>query len=96
MDPDSGFESVDVPRRLKSWADKFSSERLTVIVTQLENGKWLSDPKELCDTRSSAYYRAESLIAKLVIRSEYESYMFQRRTWPENGGHRWAIRLRKE
>lgn len=76
--------------------DKFSEQTLANILIQLSHGKWLSAGTELCDSRSQAYYRAEALIERLVERGDYASYQFQRRTWPEDGGHRWAIRLRKE
>lgn len=76
--------------------DKFSEPRLQKIVAQLKDGKWLSDSQETCESRSQAYYRAEALIERLVQRGDYSAFQFQRRTWPENGGHRWAIKLRKE
>lgn len=93
---DSGFDTVEIPRRLSRWVDKFSDERLAAILAQLQDRKWLTDSTELCDGRTQAYYRAEALIERLITISDHESYQFQRRTWPDNGGHRWAIKLREE
>lgn len=87
---------MEVPRRLKRWVDKFSADRIAAIAAQLDNGRWLSDSGELCDGRSQANYRAEALIERLVESSDLERYQLERRTWPENDGHRWAIRKRKE
>lgn len=94
--PDSGLDTVEVPRRLNRWVDKFSEERLAKIAAQLKDYKYLSDSGEVCETRSQAYYRAEALIERLVNRGDYAAYQFQRRTWPVDGGHRWAIKLRRE
>lgn len=93
---DSGLDTVEVPRRLNRWVDKFSELRLQKIVAQLRDGKWLSDSGEICESRSQAYYRAEALIERLVQRGDYAAFEFKRRTWPESGGHRWAIKLRED
>lgn len=93
---DIALGEVEPPRRLSRWVDKFTDEQIKAIINQLRNGKWLSDSKESCDGRSQAYYRAEALIERVVTLSDIERYQLQRRTWPENGGHRWAIRLRRE
>jgi hypothetical protein len=91
-----GLSEVESPRRRKGWIDKFSDGQLENIVTRLGDGKWLSDSGEHCISRSQAYHRAETLIEKVISISNYERYRLERRTWPENGGTRWAIRLRKE
>lgn len=96
-DADStGMVEAEVPRRLNRWVDKFSPKQLEKIVTQLKDGKWLSTSDEVCESRSQAYYRAEALIERLLGISDLERYELQRRTWPVDGGQRWAIRLRKE
>lgn len=95
MSNNLGLDTVEAPRRLKRWTDKYTPDRIAAIVKQLrESDKWLSDSEEHCDGRSQAYYRAECLIDLVIENSDIQKYELQRRTWPENGGYRWAIKRR--
>jgi hypothetical protein len=86
---------VEPPRRLKRWVDRFSPQQLEAIAKKLREGSTLTDATELCESRSQAYYRAEALIEALG-HIGLERYLLRRRTWPENGGQRWSVQMRKE
>lgn len=90
-----GLAEVQPPRRLNRWVDRFSQADLEVLAERMQSGNWLSDESEICESRSQAYYRAEALIEALSHLG-IERYRFSRRTWPVEGGQRWAIRLSKE
>lgn len=92
----TGMVEVEAPRRLKRWVDRFSTVEIKAIAEKLSNGTWLSDESEICESRSQAYYRAEALIERIVTTTPLERYQLERRTWPVDGGQRWAIRTRKE
>jgi hypothetical protein len=91
-----GLKEAVPPRRLGRWVDRFTVKDLELIRSRLESKThpWM-ESEELCESRSQAYYRAQALI-EVLVHVGLDSWRFQRRTWPDGGGTRWAIRLRKE
>ena len=87
------LKEIEPPRPKVGRATNYSGARLKEVRKQLRSGRWLSDFKTY-PKRGAANWQAECLICALERDGQSREQM-QRRTWPEGGGFKWAVRRRK-
>jgi hypothetical protein len=92
-----GLSEISPPPRSNGRAPAFSAGQIEAVAAQIKRtAKSLSD-QQLYKSRSSANWKAESLI-ELLREAGVESggAKLCRRTWADGEGFRWAIKLEKK